>query len=157
MWSLFTSICQIPDFYLTPTNPMQPLFSTWYNPEKRCDVMVESSTISIEQKRVWKLWARDKWSLRMRVSLAILSPEHLQNDMWSKVLGETQILPEKLIQEWWWTVNHIVMGFCILFWDHISSLNETCLSFVFMLFWNQEMLLSKGIFTKYFDQAPTCD
>jgi hypothetical protein len=54
MWSLFTSICQIPDFYLTPTNPMQPLFSRWYNPEKRCDVMVESSTISIEQKRVCK-------------------------------------------------------------------------------------------------------
>jgi hypothetical protein len=24
------------------------------------------------------------------------------------------------------------------------------------LFWNQEMLLSKGILTKYFDQTPTC-
>ena len=47
--SLFASICQIPDFYLTPTNPMQPPFSRWYNPDKRCDVMVGSSTISSEQ------------------------------------------------------------------------------------------------------------
>jgi hypothetical protein len=42
------------------------------------------------------------------------------------------------------------LPFCILFWGHIS-LNETCLSFVFRLFWNQEMLFSKGILTKYFD------
>jgi len=28
---------------------MQPPFSMWYNPDKRCDVMVGSSTISIEQ------------------------------------------------------------------------------------------------------------
>ena len=33
-----------------------------------------------------------------------------------------------------------------LFCDHISSLNEACLSFVFLLFWNQEMFLSKVIF-----------
>ena len=84
-------------------------------------------------------WARDKWSLQRRVSLAILFPEHLQNDMWLKMLGETQILPEKLIQEWWWIVNHIVMEFCILFWYHISSFNETCLVFVSLLFWNQQM------------------
>ena len=69
--------------------------------------------ISRSESQSW--WARDKWSLQRRVSLAILSPEHHQNDMWSKVLGKTQILPEKLIQEWWWTVNHIVMEFCILF------------------------------------------
>jgi len=36
-------------FCLTPTNPMQPPFSMWYNPDKRCDVMVGSSNISIEQ------------------------------------------------------------------------------------------------------------
>jgi len=47
--SLFTSICQIPDFCLTPTNPMQPPFSRWYNLDKRCDVMVGSLAISIEQ------------------------------------------------------------------------------------------------------------
>ena len=44
-----TSICQIPDFFLTLTDPMQPPFSRWYNPDKRCDVMVGSSAISIEQ------------------------------------------------------------------------------------------------------------
>jgi hypothetical protein len=48
-------------------------------------------------------------------------------------------MPEKLIQEWRWTVDHIVMEFCILFWDNISSFNETCLVFVSLLFWNQQM------------------
>jgi hypothetical protein len=48
------------------------------------------------------------------------------------------------------------LPFYILFWGHISSLNETCLSFIFLLFWNQEMLLAKGILIKYFDQTPTC-
>jgi len=75
---------------------------------------------------------------------------HVIENAWQK----TDIT--KLIQEWRWIVNHIVMEFCILFWDHISSLNETCLFFGFLLFWNQEMLLSKGILTKYFDQTPTC-
>jgi len=42
------------------------------------------------------------------------------------------------------------LSFCILFWDHISSFNETCLFFVLLLFWNQEMLLSKGTLIKYF-------
>ena len=46
---LFTRICQILDFCKTPTNPMQPPFSRWFNPDKRCDVMMGSSTISIEQ------------------------------------------------------------------------------------------------------------
>jgi hypothetical protein len=96
-----------------------------------------NARISRNESGSW--WARDEWSLWRRVSLAILSPEHLQNDMWSKMLGKTQILPEKLIQEWRWIVNHIVMEFCILFWDHISSFNETCLVFVSLLFWNQQM------------------
>ena len=47
--SLSTSICQIPEFCLTPTNPMQPPFSRCFNLDKRCDVMVGSSTISSEQ------------------------------------------------------------------------------------------------------------
>jgi hypothetical protein len=42
------------------------------------------------------------------------------------------------------------LPFCILFWDHISSFNETCRFFVLLLCWNQEMLLSKGILIKYF-------
>jgi len=92
--SLFTSICQIPDFCLTPTNPMQLPFSRWYNPNKRCDVMVGSSAISIELLREFQesspeVGEQKTGSLWRRVSLAILSLEHLQNDMWSKVLGKT--------------------------------------------------------------------
>ena len=85
------------------------------------------------------------------MSSIILSPEHHQNNKWSKLLGKTQIWPEKLIQEWYWIVHHFIveLSFRILFWGHISSLNETCLFFVFLLFWNHEMLLSKGILTKY--------
>ena len=86
-------------------------------------------------------WARDKWSRWRRVSLAILPPNIFRMTCWSKVLGKTQILPEKLIQEWWWTANHIVLEFCILFWDHILSFNETCLAFVSLLFWNQNVLI----------------
>jgi hypothetical protein len=48
------------------------------------------------------------------------------------------------------------LSFCILFRDHISSFNETCLFFVSLLLWNHEMFLSNGILTKYFDQTPTC-
>lgn len=82
--------------------------------------------------------SRIELSLWKMMSSIMLSPEHPQNDMWSKVLGKTQILPEELIQEWWWNVNHIVMKFFILFWDHISSFTETCLAFVSLLFWNQQ-------------------
>ena len=81
-----TSICQIPEL-CSPTNPMQPPISRWYNPDKRCDVMVgvlnhfkwTVSRIARIESESW--WARDKWSQWRRVSLAILSPEHLQNDM----------------------------------------------------------------------------
>ena len=142
--SLSTSICQIPKFCLTPTNPMQPPISRWYNPDKRCDVMVGSSTISSEQ-------FQELQELSLKVGEQETSgvgeggchwlycpPNIFRMTCWS-VLGKTQIWPEKLIQEWWWTVNHIVLEFCILFWDHISSFNETCLAFVFLLFWNQQM------------------
>ena len=103
--------------------------------------------------------SRIELSLWKMMSSIILSTEHHQNNKWSKLLGKTQIWPEKLIQEWCWIVHRFIveLSFLILFWGHISSLNETCLFFVFLLFWNQEMLISKGIFTKYFDQAPTCD
>jgi hypothetical protein len=90
-------------------------------------------------------------------SLAILSPQHPQNDKWSKLFGKTQILPEKLIQEWCWIVNHFVveLSFCILFWDHISSFNETCLFSVTLLFWSQEMF-NISFLTIFFYQTPTC-
>ena len=93
--------------------------------------------ISRSESESW--WVRDKWSLQRRVSLTILSPEHHQNDMWSKVLGKTQILPEKLIQEWWWTVNHIVMEFCIFVLGLHLILQRNMSCFCLFVFWNQQM------------------
>jgi hypothetical protein len=49
MWVYLLASARFQTFYLTPTNPMQPPFSKWYNPDKRWDVMVGSSAISIEQ------------------------------------------------------------------------------------------------------------
>jgi len=57
-------------------------------------------------------WARSKLSLWKMISWTILSPEHPQIDKRSKMLGQAQILPEKLIQEWCWIVNHFVVDFC---------------------------------------------
>jgi hypothetical protein len=96
--------------------------------------------------------SRIELNLWRSLSSIILSPEHPQNDEWSELLGKTEILPKRLIQEGRWTVNHVVMEFlpfCILFRDHISPFNETCLFVVSLLLWNHEMLLSKGILTKY--------
>jgi len=63
--------------------------------------------------------------------------EHPQNDKSSELLGKTQILPKKLIQE---GVKlsiifcYGILAFCILLQNHISSFNETCLFFVSLLF-----------------------
>jgi hypothetical protein len=85
--------------------------------------------------------SRIELSLWKMMSSIILSPEHHQNNKWSKLLGKTQTWPEKLIQEWCWIVHHFIvdLSFRILFWGHISSFNETCLVFVSLLFWNQHM------------------
>jgi hypothetical protein len=56
--------------------------------------------------------SRIELSLWKMMSSIILLPEHPQNDEWSELLGKTQILPEKLIQEGCWTVNHFCYGFC---------------------------------------------
>jgi len=133
---------------------MQPPFSRWYNPNKRCDVMVGSSAISIEQLQESSPEVGEQKTrgicegachrsfcrqniLRMTSDRNCLAKQRYCQRGWSKKGLNCQsfllwILPS-----------------CILFWGHISSLNETCLSFVFLLFWNQEMLLSKGILTKY--------
>jgi len=103
---------------------MQPPFSRWYNPDKRCDVMVGSSvhfnwTIARIESGSW--WAKDERNLWKSLSSIILSPEHPQNDEWSELLGKTQILPEKMIQEWQWIVNHIVVQcriFCFVITSH---------------------------------------
>jgi len=133
---------------------MQPPFSRWYNPDKRCDVMVGSSVhfnwiIARIESGSW--WAKDERNLWRSLSSIILSPEHPQNDEWSELLGKTQILPEKMIQEWQWIVNHIAVQ-CrfFLFCDHISSLNETCLSFAFLFVLKSRDASFKGYFYKIF-------
>ncbi|KAJ6932070.1 hypothetical protein NC651_007697 [Populus alba x Populus x berolinensis] len=81
------------NFCLTPTNPMQPPISRWYNPDKRCDVMVGSSTVSSEQfqelqELSLKVGEQQTSGVDEGGYLAILSPEHLQNDR--KILNEVQ-------------------------------------------------------------------
>jgi len=96
--------------------------------------------------------ARGVLSLWRMVALAILSLEHPQNDKWSKMLGETHILLEKLIQEGCWNVKHVVVEFCYSAFcfgitshplmKHVSSLSlyyseiKRCLAFYFdKIFW----------------------
>ena len=139
MWSLFTSICQIPDFYLTPTNPMQPPFSRWYNLDKRCDVMVGSSTISIEQLREfqesspevgeqktgsfceggchWLYWPPSIF--RMTCDRKCLAKHRYCQKSWFRNGDELSII--------------LLWNFAFLFWDHISSFNETCLVCLFVV------------------------
>ena len=154
MWVYLLASARFQTFYLTPTNPMQPPFSKWYNPDKRWDVMVGSSAISIEQMQEFQESSSvcERWCHRSfcpRTS----SEWHVIENVWQNtdIARKDDLRMAMNCQSYCCAMSHF------LFCDHISSLNETCLSFVFLLFWNQEMLLSKGIFTKYFDQAPTCD
>jgi hypothetical protein len=74
----------------------------------------------------------------------ILSPQHPQNDKWSKILGRTQILLEKLIQEGCLTINNFVMDFCHSAFcfgitshplmKHVSSLSLCCYEIMRSLF-----------------------
>jgi hypothetical protein len=62
-------------------------------------------------------WTRGKLSAWKVMSLAILSPEHLSNDKWSKMFAR-KTGPRM-------TMNcqlycYRILPFCILFWDHIS-------------------------------------
>jgi hypothetical protein len=56
--------------------------------------------------------ARRELSLWKMMLSTIFSPEHHQIDKRSNFFGKAQILPEKLIQEWCWIVNHFVVEFC---------------------------------------------
>jgi len=102
--------------------------------------------------------SRIELSLWKMMSSIILSPEHPQNDEWSELLGKTQILPEKMIQEWRWIVNHIVVECCIfVLWSHLileRNMSFLCL-FVVLKSRNASF---KGYFDKnifFFYQTPT--
>jgi len=62
-------------------------------------------------------WARGKLSLWKVMSLAILSPEHLQNDKWSKMFAR-KAGPRMTMKCQLYCYG--ILPFCILFWDHIS-------------------------------------
>ena len=49
MWVYLLASARSQTQCMTPTKPMQPLFSRWFNLDKRCVVMVGSSAISNEQ------------------------------------------------------------------------------------------------------------
>jgi len=75
-------------------------------------------------------WARGKLSLWKVMSLAILSPEHLQNDKWSKMFvrkaGPRMMMNCQLY-------CYGILSFCILFWDHISFFKRNMSSFFLSL------------------------
>ena len=100
--------------------------------------------------------SRIELSLWKMMSSIIFSPEHPQNDEWSELLGKHRYCQKRWFKNGDELSITLLWNVAFLFCGHISSLNETCLFFGFLLFWNQEMLLSKGILTKYFDQTPTC-
>jgi len=163
--SLSTSIC--PDsrlVALTPLNHMQPLFSRWYNPNEMF--------ISLYVPRPFQLNSCKNFKNQDRMMVSKKRVEFVKDDVIDHIVIRTSLDWQK-IENAWQSTNIArkadprmvlncqsfrcgLLPLCILFWGHISSLNETCLSFGFLLFWNQEMLLSKGILTKYFDQTPTC-
>ena len=68
--------------------------------------------ISRSESESW--WARDKWSLQRRVSLAILSPEHLQNDMLIESAWPNTDIARTTNSKWWWMVPTMPI---ILLWN----------------------------------------
>jgi len=101
----------------TLLNHMQPLFLRGII-QTRCEYHCgflghfNWTVARISRIEIGWWWARNELSLWKMMSSAILSPEHPQIDNRSKMLGKAQILPEKLIQEWCWIVNHFVVDYC---------------------------------------------
>jgi len=148
----------------TPLNHMQTLFPRWYNPDEMWISLWVPRPVQVNSCKNFKNWDR------MMVSKKQV--EFVKDDVIGHIVTRTSSDWQK-IEKAWQSTNiarkadprmmlncqsfHCgLLPLCMLFWGHISSLNETCLSFVFLLFWNQEMLLSKCMLTKYFDQTPTC-
>jgi len=147
----------------TPLNHMQPLFPRWYNPDEMWISLWVPRPFQLNSGKNFKNWDR------MMVSKQV---EFVKDDVIGHIVTRTSSDWQKIENAWQRTniarkadprmvlncqsFRCGLLPFCILFWGHISSLNETCFSFVFLLCWNQEMILSMGILTKYFDQTPTC-
>jgi hypothetical protein len=124
---------------------MQPPFSRWFNPDKRCDVIMGSSTISSEQLQElqelspkvgeqetsgvceggyhWLYYPPNIF--RITCDRKCLAKHRYCQKSWFKNGDELSII--------------LLWNSAFLFWDHISSFTETCLIFVSLLFWNQRM------------------
>jgi len=158
--SLFTSICQIPDFCLTPTNPMQLPFFRWYNPNKRCDVRVGSSAISIEQLREFQESSPEAGEQKRVVSvkegvIGYIDPRassewHVIENAWQNtdIARKADSRMAMNCQSYCYGILHFVSGSHLILQRNMSF-------FVSLLLWNHEMFLSNGILTKYFDWTPT--
>jgi hypothetical protein len=144
----------------TPSNPMQPPFPIWYNPDKRCEYhggvlghsfeqlqeFQESSPKDSEQEAS----CVSDWPYCHQNNLRMTSDRNtFQN---TDIAWKTY--PKRVLN--YQLFCYGILLFCILFWDHISSLNETCLFFVSLLFWSQGMF-NILFLTKYFDQTPICN
>ena len=152
---IVTRLRQIPCNYcflggIIQTRDVNIMVTSWATHLNRCKIFKNRDRMMVSKKRV----------------------EFVKDDVIGHIVTRTSLDWQKIENAWQNTniarkadprimlncqsFHYGLLPLCIFFWGHISSLNETCLSFGFMLFWNQEMLLSNGILIKYFDQTPTC-
>jgi hypothetical protein len=133
---------------------MQPPFSRWYNLDKRCDVMVGSLAISIEQLQEFQEASPEvgeqetsrvceggcHWLycppniLRMTSDRNCSAKHRYCQSSWSKKGVELSVI---FVMDF--AILHFVLG------SHLI-LNETCLSFVFLLFLKSRDASFKGYF-----------
>jgi hypothetical protein len=142
---------------------MQPLFPKGCKPGEMWKSLRVPRPFQLNSCKNFKnrdrmIVSRIELSLWKMMSSIILSPEHHQNNKWSKLLGKTQIWPEKLIQEWCWTVNHFCYGFCHLaFCFGVTSHPWTkhIFSWSFCCFEIKRCFFQRVFWQKYFfDQTP---
>ena len=150
------------DFCQTPTNPMQPPFSRWFNPDKRCDVMMGSSTISSEQFQELQELSPEVGEQETSIVCEgwchwlYCPPNIIKMTCDRECLAKHRYCQKSLFKNGDELSIILLWNSAFLFWDHISSFNETCLAFVFLLFLKSTDV-QHFILTKYFDQTPTCD
>jgi len=124
---------------------MQLPFSTWHNPDKICDVMVGSLAISIEQLQEFQEASPEVGEQETsRVCEGECHWLYYPPNIFRMTCDQKCLAKHRYCQKSWFKNGDelsiiFVMEFAFLFWDHISSFNETCLVFVSLLFWNQRM------------------
>ena len=123
---------------------MQPPFSGWFNLDKRCDVMMGSSTISIEQLQEFQ-----EASLKVgeqETSGVVEGGCHWlyrSSNIFRMTYDRKCLAKHRYCQKSWFEngdEQSIILlwnaAFCFGITSHPS---ETCLAFVSLLFWNQQM------------------